>query len=107
VSTTNQAKYHTPEYRRAYKALKAAQAAGEWLWCVQPECVMPSRDIAPWQKAHVGHDDTGVVIIGPVHGRCLAILGTERSEVTGCAGRSGTDGCSEISGCKGRVLVRK
>jgi len=65
-----QAKYQTPEYRRAYAALRAAQKRGEWLTCCQPQCVMPTRDIAPGQPAHVGHDDTGTILIGPVHARC-------------------------------------
>jgi len=63
-------KYATAEYRAAYKALRRAQAAGQWLTCCQPQCVMPTRDIPPWAKAHVGHDNTGTIIIGPVHARC-------------------------------------
>jgi hypothetical protein len=70
MSASQRDKYQTPEYRRAYVALKQAQKAGRWLQCVQPECVMPSRWISPDQKAHVGHDDSGLVIIGPVHERC-------------------------------------
>lgn len=65
-----QPKYNTPEYRAAYKALRKAQARGEWLTCAQPECVMPTRDIAPTDPAHVGHNDTGTLLIGPVHQRC-------------------------------------
>lgn len=64
------AKYATAEYRAAYAALKAAQRRGEWLICCQPICVMPTRDIAPNQRAHVGHDDAGGNLIGPVHQRC-------------------------------------
>jgi hypothetical protein len=31
---------------------------------------MPTRDIAPNQKADVCHDDSGTVILGPGHARC-------------------------------------
>ena len=64
------AKYRTPEYRAAYAALRAAQARGDWLTCVQPVCLMPSRDIAPDEPAHVAHDDAGEEILGPAHELC-------------------------------------
>lgn len=50
--------------------MNRAQEAGQWLTCRQPECVMPDRTIAPNEPAHMGHDDTGTVLIGPVHARC-------------------------------------
>ena len=78
MTTTVKAKYRTPEYRAAYAALRRAQAAGRWLTCAQPECVMPTRDIAPNQAAQVGHDDTGTTLIGPVHRRCNARDGAIR-----------------------------
>jgi hypothetical protein len=62
--------HRTPEYRRAYQALAIAQRAGQWLTCVEPNCVMSSRDIAPWMPAHVCHDPSGMVIIGVGHRRC-------------------------------------
>lgn len=62
--------HKTPQYRHAYHALKAAQAAGQWLVCVEPQCVEPTRAIAPWQPAHVSHDPTGAIILGPSHQRC-------------------------------------
>lgn len=62
--------HKTPEYRRAYRAVKAAQRAGQWLTCVEPVCLMPTRDIAPWMPTHISHDPTGQVILGPSHRRC-------------------------------------
>jgi hypothetical protein len=62
--------HRTPEYRRAYQAIKAAQAAGQWLTCVEPVCLMRSRDIPPWVRASVSHDTSGAVILGPGHLRC-------------------------------------
>ena len=72
------AKYRTPEYLAAYRALRAAQKRGDWLVCAQPVCLMPSRDIGPDQSAHVGHDDSGNEIIGPVHERCNVVDGGRR-----------------------------
>lgn len=62
--------HRTPEYRAAYAALRRAQAAGEWLVCVEPICKRTSRDIAPWDRASVSHDPSGTVIIGPSHLGC-------------------------------------
>lgn len=62
--------HRTPEYRAAYRAIKAAQAQGQWLVCVQPVCVMTTRDIGPTQRVDVAHDDSGTVILGPAHARC-------------------------------------
>ena len=62
--------HRTPEYRRAYKAIRKAQAAGQWLTCVEPVCVMPTRDIAPTMRASVSHDPSGTVILGPGHLKC-------------------------------------
>lgn len=62
--------HRTPAYRAARKAIQQAQARGQWLTCMQPECVMPTRDIAPTDAVATGHDDTGMRIIGPVHARC-------------------------------------
>jgi hypothetical protein len=62
--------HRTPEYVAAYKAQKAAQARGEWLLCVEPICLMPTRDIAPWHRASISHDPTGQVILGDSHLRC-------------------------------------
>lgn len=59
--------HRTPEYRAAYKAIRAAQAAGEVLWCVEPICKFPTREIYPHQRASVSHDPTGTIIIGPSH----------------------------------------
>lgn len=63
-------KYETPEYRAAYKALRRAQAAGQWLTCVEPRCLKSTRGIAPSDKASVSHDPSGLVIIGPSHLGC-------------------------------------
>lgn len=62
--------HRTPEYRRAYAQLRAAQSRGETLVCVEPVCVMASRAIAPWMRASVSHDPSGTVILGPSHLRC-------------------------------------
>lgn len=75
------AKYRTPEYRAAYAALRAAQARGDWLTCVQPVCLMPSRDIAPDEPTHVAHDDSGEEILGPAHARCNTSDGGKRRAV--------------------------
>lgn len=64
------AKYATPEFKAERKRITAAQARGEWLRCVQPVCVMGTRDIAPHQPTDVAHDDSGAVILGPAHARC-------------------------------------
>ena len=64
------AQHRTPEHRAAYAAIKRAQAAGRWLVCHQPVCKFETRDIAPWQPAHVCHDDSGTVILGPGHSYC-------------------------------------
>lgn len=68
--------HRTPEYRRAYKQVKQAQAAGQWLTCMQGldgsggTCLMQTRDIAPIDAVDVAHDDAGDRIIGPAHARC-------------------------------------
>jgi hypothetical protein len=59
--------HRTPEYRRAYQAIKRAQNAGEILWCVEPVCKFPSRHIYPHQRASVSHDPSGRIILGPSH----------------------------------------
>lgn len=56
--------HRTPEHRAAYKAIRTAQAAGDWLVCVEPVCKQGDRAIAPWQRASVSHDPTGTVLIG-------------------------------------------
>ncbi len=73
------AKYNSPEYRAAYRGIKAAQARGEWLTCVQPVCLMTTRDIPPNCRAHVAHDDSGTVILGPAHARCNTSDGGKRN----------------------------
>jgi hypothetical protein len=71
MSATGQpSKYHTREYRHAYAALVKAQKAGEWLWCMQSECVMPTRWIPPWAPVDLGHDDAGIELIGATHRFC-------------------------------------
>ena len=74
------AQHRTPQYRQAYRSIKTAQQAGVWLTCVEPVCVMPSRDIAPWMPAHVCHDPSGTVILGPGHGRCNITEVNERRQ---------------------------
>lgn len=64
--------HRTAEYRRAYQAIRKAQAAGEVLWCHEVQCVYPSRHIYPHQKAAVLHDPTGTVIVGEGHAKCNA-----------------------------------
>ncbi len=70
--------HRTPEYRAAYRQLVRDQKAGKWLWCVQDICMHPTRDIAPTDKAHVAHDDTGTVILGPAHQWCNEADGGRR-----------------------------
>lgn len=70
--------HRTPEYRAARKAVTRAQAMGQWLECVQPVCVMQSRDIAPSDPVDVAHDDSGTVILGPAHARCNRADGGRR-----------------------------
>lgn len=72
------AKYNTPEYRAAYAAIRAAQRRGDWLTCAQPVCLMPTRDIAPDQKAHVAHDDAALEILGASHAKCNTTDGGKR-----------------------------
>lgn len=72
--------HRTTEYRLAYRALKAAQRAGLWLTCVEPVCLMKTRDIAPWMPAHVCHDPSGTVILGPGHRRCNITEVNERRQ---------------------------
>lgn len=62
--------HRTPEYRAAYAELRRAQAAEQWLVCVEPVCKQPTRDIAPWHRASISHDPTGTVILGPSHLGC-------------------------------------
>lgn len=71
-------RYATPEYRAAYKAARRAQAAGQWLRCHQPVCLMGTRDIAPDQKVDIAHDDSGTVILGPAHRYCNRADGGRR-----------------------------
>jgi len=70
--------HRTPEHRAARKAIDQAQARGEVLWCVEPVCVMGSRDIQPWQRADVCHDPSGAVITGPGHFKCNRREGATR-----------------------------
>ena len=70
--------HRTPEYRAAYRNLKAAQARGEWLVCVQPVCVMGTRDIAPHEAIDTAHDDSGTVVLGASHMRCNRVDGAVR-----------------------------
>lgn len=62
--------HRTPEYLAAYRALRAAQRAGQWLTCVEPICTQHSRAIAPTDRASVSHDPSGRHIIGPSHLAC-------------------------------------
>lgn len=62
--------HRTAEYRAAYLAIRAAQAAGQWLTCVEPVCKRASRAIAPTDRASVSHDPSGTVILGPSHLGC-------------------------------------
>lgn len=62
--------HRTPEYRAERKRITIAQRDGQYLECVQPVCLMDSRTIAPDEPAHVAHDDSGTVILGPAHARC-------------------------------------
>ena len=62
--------HRTPEYRRAYDQLRRAQAAGQWLTCVEPICKRRTRDIAPTDRASISHDPTGTLILGPSHLGC-------------------------------------
>lgn len=78
ASVMSKPQYRTPEYRAERKRIDQAQAQGQWLECHQPECVMLTRDIAPDQPAHVGHDDSGTVIIGEVHALCNVTDGGRR-----------------------------
>lgn len=71
-------KYATREYRQAYAAIRAAQAEGKWLVCVETPCLMSTRDIAPTDRAHVCHDPSGTVILGPGHERCNTSEGATR-----------------------------
>lgn len=68
------AQHRTPEYRRAYAAVVAAQRAGQWLVCVEPVCLMRTRAIAPHAPANISHDPSGTMLIGPwphaSHRRC-------------------------------------
>lgn len=64
--------HRTPEYRRAYQAIRSAQAMGLMLWCHETECVYPTRDIYPDQRAAVLHDPSGTVIVGEGHHKCNA-----------------------------------
>ena len=75
-------KYRTPEHRAARKSIDQAQARGEILLCVEPICVMTSREILPDQPADVCHDTSGTVIIGPGHSRCNRLEGAVRGERT-------------------------
>lgn len=77
-------KYRTPEHRAERKRITEAQARGQWLTCVQGwhgssgGCLFPTRDIAPTDEAHVAHDDTGTVVIGPSHALCNVTDGGQR-----------------------------
>lgn len=57
--------HRTREYVAAYRAIRAAQAAGQTLWCVEPVCKFNTRHITPWQRASVSHDQTGTRFVGP------------------------------------------
>ena len=81
--------YQTPEYRAAYQDIRKAQAAGQWLICVQPVCLHPTRDIAPNQAIDVAHDDSGTVILGPAHRRCNRSDGATRGNQMRDDNRSG------------------
>ncbi|WGL50651.1 hypothetical protein P5P86_11815 [Nocardioides sp. BP30] len=64
------AQHRTAEYVAAYKALRRAQAAGEWHECVEPLCLAPTRLIAPDDRASISHDPSGLLILGPSHLSC-------------------------------------
>lgn len=72
------AQHRTPEYRAAYRALVNAQRAGQWLTCVEPRCIKPTRAIAPTERASISHDPTGTLILGPSHLTCNASEGATR-----------------------------
>ena len=72
------AKYQTPEYRAARADITRRQQQGEWLTCVETVCLMETRDIAPTDRAHVAHDETGTIILGPAHERCNTSEGATR-----------------------------
>lgn len=72
------AKYRTPEYLAARKALKLELAVTGRLTCAQPECLHTSRAITPSMPWHVGHNDDGRRIIGPVHAHCNVVDGAKR-----------------------------
>jgi hypothetical protein len=72
------AKYRTREFKAERQRITEAQGRGEWLLCVQPECLHPTRDIAPSQPAHVAHDDSGTVVLGPAHELCNTSDGGKR-----------------------------
>ena len=62
------AKHRTREFRLARVKLTPVVESGRG-WCVQPECVMPSRYIVPGSPWDVAHDDAGR-ILGPAHRKC-------------------------------------
>ena len=72
------AKYRTPAHRAAYLEYKHAQADGQWLLCVEPTCLMPTRAIAPSMPVDVCHDPTGTYITGPGHAKCNRSEGAAR-----------------------------
>lgn len=83
------AKYRTPEYRAERKRIDAAQARGEWLTCVEDPCLMPTRDIAPDDLAHVAHDPAGIEVLGPAHEHCNTSEGATRGNVERKHGKAG------------------
>ena len=81
------AKYRTREYRDAKARADKAQRRGEWLLCHQPECLEPTRDIAPHDLVDIAHDDSGTVVLGPAHRRCNRSDGGRRRGQVGAATR--------------------
>lgn len=72
--------HRTPEYRKARRFIDGQQAAGQWLVCMQPVCLMDTRDIAPTDLTDVGHDESGTVILGPTHRHCNRVDGAWRRQ---------------------------
>lgn len=68
--------HRTREHVAAYREIKRAQAAGEWLWCMQGldgssgACLMATRHIAPTEAVDVAHNDAGTRVIGAAHATC-------------------------------------
>jgi hypothetical protein len=75
--------YSTPDYRRAYRALRRANQLRD-LDCVQPVCLYEEagygRTIPVGDPIDVAHDDTGQHILGPAHRYCNRVDGGRRRQ---------------------------